>query len=64
MVVSYSSSLRWRVVYLLVHGVERERYSKTSERGVEKCTEIPPRLITQPGREKQDTWTVGEKRIA
>ena len=29
-----------------------------------KNTEMPPRLITQPGWEKQDEWTVGEKRIA
>ena len=26
------------------------------------CTEIPPRLITLPGREKQDKWIVGVKR--
>ena len=50
-------------------GVERDRYSKTSESGVDinfvkkirKKTEIPPQLITQPGREKQDKWTVVEK---
>ena len=26
------------------------------------CTEIPPRLISQPGQEKQDKWMVGVKR--
>ena len=52
-------------------GIERDRYSKTSESGVDICeenseknTEIPPRLISKPGREKQDKWTVGEKLIA
>ena len=31
---------------------------------IRKNTEISPRLITQPGREEKDKWTVGEKRIA
>ena len=51
-------------------GVECDHYSKTSESGVDICeekfgknTEISPRLITQPEREEQDKWTVGEKRI-
>ena len=38
MVASYSSSLRWRLVFCLCR-VEHDLYSKTSESGVDICEE-------------------------
>ena len=70
MVASYSSSLRWRLVFLLVQELSAIAIARLLKVGltfvkkIRKNTEILPRLITQPGREKQDKWTVGEKRIA
>jgi len=65
MVAFYSSSLLWRVVFLLVQGTSA---SKSSALGEDICEEkqkhLHRRLISQPRQEKQDKWTLGEKVIA
>ena len=68
MVASYSSSLLWRVVYLLVQGLSASAIARPLNVGLTFVKKIrktyrDTSTLDYPARTgKQDKWTVGKKK--